>query len=120
MTPSPRALASYISLVSSRGAVSQLLPSDMATDELSSKLSHRLQIEEGTAEPVAVDVPRPLDGSDEKVSSADSELSAMLTRREALNQGQDQPRSSRVFNPYTEFKEFSRKHIKDMEREFCK
>ncbi|XP_056897091.1 EF-hand domain-containing protein D2-like [Takifugu flavidus] len=92
----------------------------MATDELSSKLSHRLQIEEGTAEPVAVDVPRPLDSSDEKVSNADAELSAMLSRREALNQGQDQPRSSKVFNPYTEFKEFSRKHIKDMEREFSK
>ncbi|TWW57244.1 EF-hand domain-containing protein D2 [Takifugu flavidus] len=120
VTPSPRALVSYFSLVSSSSAVYQLPPSNMATDELSSKLSHRLQIEEGTAEPVAVDVPRPLDSSDEKVSNADAELSAMLSRREALNQGQDQPRSSKVFNPYTEFKEFSRKHIKDMEREFSK
>lgn len=89
----------------------------MATDELSSKLSHRLQIEEGTAEPAAVDVSRPPD-SDEKGSSADAELSAMLTRREALNQGQEQPRSSKLFNPYTEFKEFSRNQIKDMERMF--
>lgn len=90
----------------------------MATDELSSKLSHRLQIEEGTADPVAVDVPR-ADSPDEKASSADAELSAMLTRREALNQGQEQPRSSaKVFNPYTEFKEFSRNQIKDMERMF--
>lgn len=91
----------------------------MATDELSSKLSHRLQIEEGTAEPAAVDVPRAQDSSDEKVSNADAELSAMLTRREALNQGQEQPRNSaKVFNPYTEFKEFSRNQIKDMERMF--
>lgn len=90
----------------------------MATDELSSKLSHRLQIEEGTADPVAVDVLRPPDTSDEQVSNADAELSAMLTRREALNQGQDQPRNSKVFNPYTEFKEFSRNQIKDMERMF--
>lgn len=90
----------------------------MATDELSSKLSHRLQIEEGTADPVAVDVPRPLDTADEKASNADAELSAMLTRREALNQGQDQPRNSKVFNPHTEFKEFSRNQIKDMERMF--
>lgn len=91
----------------------------MATDELSSKLSHRLQIEEGTAEPVAVDVSRPQDGPEEKASSADAELSALLTRREALNQGQQQPRSpAAVFNPYTEFKEFSRSQIKDMERMF--
>lgn len=91
----------------------------MATDELSSKLSHRLQIEEGTAEPAAVDAPRAQDGSDEKASSADAELSALLSRREALNQGQEQPRSSaKVFNPYTEFKEFSRNQIKDMERMF--
>lgn len=90
----------------------------MATDELSSKLTHRLQIEEGTADPVAVDVARQ-DISDEKVSNADAELSAMLTRREALNQGQEQPRNStKVFNPYTEFKEFSRNQIKDMERMF--
>uniref|UniRef100_H3C9W7 EF-hand domain family, member D2 n=1 Tax=Tetraodon nigroviridis TaxID=99883 RepID=H3C9W7_TETNG len=90
-----------------------------ATDELSSKLSHRLQIEEGTAEAVAVDVARPQDGADGKASSADAELSALLTRREALNQGQELPRSSaKVCNPYTEFKEFSRSQIKDMERMF--
>lgn len=90
-----------------------------ATDELSSKLSHRLQIEEGAADPVAVDVHRPQDSADEKTSNADAELSSKLTRREALNQGQDLPRNSaKVFNPYTEFKEFSRTQIKDMERMF--
>ncbi|CAF89499.1 unnamed protein product, partial [Tetraodon nigroviridis] len=61
----------------------------------------------------------PQDGADGKASSADAELSALLTRREALNQGQELPRSSaKVCNPYTEFKEFSRSQIKDMERMF--
>ncbi|XP_070766699.1 EF-hand domain-containing protein D2 [Enoplosus armatus] len=94
----------------------------MATDELSSKLSRRLQIEEGAEEPVAVDIPGHENGSEEKSStaSADSELGAKLMRREGLNEGQGehcQP-SMKVFNPYTEFKEFSRKQIKDMEKTF--
>ncbi|KAG7219858.1 hypothetical protein INR49_018810 [Caranx melampygus] len=94
----------------------------MATDELSSKLSRRLQIEEGAEEPVAVDAPGDDNGSEEKPSTAnaDSELGAKLLRRGELNEGQGehcQP-SMKVFNPYTEFKEFSRKQIKDMEKMF--
>ncbi|KAF0036540.1 hypothetical protein F2P81_011852 [Scophthalmus maximus] len=96
----------------------------MATDELSSKLSRRLQIEEGAEEPVAVDVAAAAhhNGAEEKAStaSADPELGAKLARRGELNDGQGehcQP-SMRVFNPYTEFKEFSRKQIKDMEQMF--
>ncbi|XP_069025254.1 EF-hand domain-containing protein D2 isoform X2 [Embiotoca jacksoni] len=94
----------------------------MATEELSSKLSRRLQIEEGSEDPVAVDVPEPQDRSDEKPSTAnaDSELGAKLMRRGELNEGQGehvQP-SMKVCNPYTEFKEFSRKQIKDMEGMF--
>ncbi|XP_023147425.1 EF-hand domain-containing protein D2 [Amphiprion ocellaris] len=94
----------------------------MATDELTSKLSRRLQIEDGTEEPVAVDVPEQQNGSEDKASTAnaDSELGAKLLRRGELNEGHGehvQP-SMKVFNPYTEFKEFSRKQIKDMERMF--
>ncbi|XP_045912310.1 EF-hand domain-containing protein D2 [Micropterus dolomieu] len=94
----------------------------MATDELSSKLSRRLQIEEGAEDPVAVDVPGHENGSEVKPSTAnaDSELGAKLMRREGLNEGHGehcQP-SMKVFNPYTEFKEFSRKQIKDMEKIF--
>uniref|UniRef100_A0A8D0A9B2 EF-hand domain family, member D2 n=1 Tax=Sander lucioperca TaxID=283035 RepID=A0A8D0A9B2_SANLU len=94
----------------------------MATDELSSKLSRRLQIEEGAEDPVAVDVSGYQNGSEDKPSTAnaDSELGAKLIRREELNEGQGehcQP-SMKVFNPYTEFKEFSRNQIKDMERMF--
>uniref|UniRef100_A0A3Q3WX25 EF-hand domain-containing protein n=1 Tax=Mola mola TaxID=94237 RepID=A0A3Q3WX25_MOLML len=94
----------------------------MATDELSSKLSHRLQIEEGAVDPVALDVPRHQNGSEEKLNTAsvDPELSAKLTRREALNEGQDCPRNMKVLNPYNEFREFSRKQIKDMELMFKK
>lgn len=94
----------------------------MATDELSTKLSRRLQIEEGAQDPVAVDVVGHENGAAEKSSTAyaDSELGAKLVRRGELNEGvgdQHQP-SMKVFNPYTEFKEFSRKQIKDMEKLF--
>lgn len=51
---------------------------------------------------------------------ADSELSAKLLRRQALNEGvsvKDQG-VKRVFNPYTDFPEFSRKEIKEYENTF--
>lgn len=94
----------------------------MATDELSSKLSRRLQIEDGTEEAVAVDVPGNQNGSEEKstTANADSELGAKLQWRAEVNEGVSEPNqpSLKVFNPFTEFKEFSRKQIKDMEKMF--
>ncbi|XP_029801762.1 EF-hand domain-containing protein D2 [Suricata suricatta] len=59
-------------------------------------------------------------GATAALGSADDELSAKLLRRADLNQGIGEPQSPsrRVFNPYTEFKEFSRKQIKDMEKMF--
>ncbi|KAL1784109.1 EF-hand domain-containing protein D2 [Sigmodon hispidus] len=57
----------------------------------------------------------------EQSQSADNELSTKLLQwRADHNQGIDQPQSPsrRIFNPYTEFKEFSRKQIKDMEKMF--
>ncbi|KAL1021272.1 hypothetical protein UPYG_G00011000 [Umbra pygmaea] len=97
----------------------------MATDELSSKLSRRLQIEDGTEVPVAIeeaDQGHENGAAEEKAATAnaDSELGAKLMRRGELNEGvgeHHQP-SMKVFNPYTEFKEFSRKQIKDMEKMF--
>ncbi|KAI4898499.1 hypothetical protein NFI96_020951 [Prochilodus magdalenae] len=93
----------------------------MATDELSMKLNRRLQIEDGSEDPVAVDESHE-NGAHEKRStaSADSELEAKLMRRGELNDGvgEHQQPSMKVFNPYTEFKEFSRKQIKDMEKMF--
>ncbi|XP_029575554.1 EF-hand domain-containing protein D2 isoform X1 [Salmo trutta] len=97
----------------------------MATDELSSKLSRRLQIEDGAEEPVVVDEGgqgHENGAGEEKAATAnaDSELGAKLMRRGELNDGvgEHQQPSMKVFNPYTEFKEFSRKQIKDMERMF--
>lgn len=57
---------------------------------------------------------------------ANDELAAKLARREKLNEeGEDgmvetvSP-SLQIFNPYTEFKEFSRKQIKEFEKTFKK
>ena len=52
----------------------------------------------------------------------DSELSAKLARRQEINEGARQPEAvseGSVFNPYTEFKEFSRKQIKEFEAMFA-
>ncbi|XP_053137174.1 EF-hand domain-containing protein D2 [Hemicordylus capensis] len=103
----------------------------MATDELASKLSRRLQVEEapdGQEEEEAAEgeeAPESLEAAAEPAldSGADGELSAKLQRRSELNEpGQAQQLSPggghRVFSPYTEFREFSRRQIKDMERLF--
>ncbi|KAG7478435.1 hypothetical protein MATL_G00080350 [Megalops atlanticus] len=93
----------------------------MASDELASKLTRRLNIEDGTEDAVAVDKGHE-NGDEEKstTANADSELGAKLLRRGELNEGvgEAQQPSSKVFNPYTEFKEFSRRQIKDMEKMF--
>ncbi|XP_030041983.1 EF-hand domain-containing protein D2 [Microcaecilia unicolor] len=97
----------------------------MASDELANKLNRRLRIEEGEEEPALVEDGAAQEddhpaGAGVTTTTADSELSAKLQRRCDLNEGvgdQQQP-SLRVFNPYTEFKEFSRKQIKDMEQMF--
>jgi len=52
-----------------------------------------------------------------------SELSNKLNRRLNINDGQEAPASSEkfaVFNPYTEFKEFSRKDIQNFDKSFKK
>ncbi|EDV23902.1 EF-hand domain-containing protein D2 [Trichoplax sp. H2] len=52
----------------------------------------------------------------------DSELSAKLARRQEINEGVREPEAlseANVFNPYTEFKEFSRKQIKEFEGMFA-
>ena len=48
-----------------------------------------------------------------------SELADKLARRQALNENEDMPRRQvQVFNPYTEFKEFTRHQIKEFEKKF--
>lgn len=92
----------------------------MASDELSRKLQSRLdasQHDDCNPEPELSPV-RPKPPAAEGCGDSTSELSAKLTRRLDINEGNAAPRLNRVFNPYTEFKEFSRKQIKDMEAMF--
>lgn len=55
---------------------------------------------------------------------ADSELSAILSQRQIINEGNGEisafPNKKKYFNPYTEFKEFSMKEIKEYEGMFKK
>lgn len=98
----------------------------MASEELAQKLQRRLQLEESgaaAAEGEAAAAKGEEVAGDEAersclTASADAELSAKLCRRQDINEGAAQPRRAAVFNPYTEFKEFSRRQIKDMERMF--
>ncbi|XP_077147153.1 EF-hand domain-containing protein D1 [Ranitomeya variabilis] len=94
----------------------------MAENELTQKLQRRLVLEDDPAPPAENEVPAVPNGEqDDKPANAnaDSELSAKLNRRNDINQGTAVPANrGQVFNPYTEFKEFSRKQIKDMEAMF--
>ncbi|NXT32501.1 EFHD1 protein, partial [Pelecanoides urinatrix] len=106
----------------------------MASEELAQKLQRRLQLEESGAaegeaaakggaaedEAAAKGEEAAGDGGERSclTASAGAELSAKLCRRQDINEGAAQPRRAVVFNPYTEFKEFSRRQIKDMERMF--
>ncbi|CAC5385044.1 EF-hand domain-containing protein D2-like [Mytilus californianus] len=53
---------------------------------------------------------------------ATDELAKKLERRVNINEGDEETviKSSQVFNPYTEFKEFSRKQIQDFQKIFNK
>ncbi|MEE6483483.1 hypothetical protein FKM82_013564 [Ascaphus truei] len=91
----------------------------MAVDELASRLNRRLRIGAGEPEDVSDDERC----HREHGNNAGPELSAQLQRRSDLSDEagageRQQPPCRRVFNPYTEFKEFTRKQIKDMEKMF--
>ncbi|XP_033884019.1 EF-hand domain-containing protein D1 [Acipenser ruthenus] len=51
-------------------------------------------------------------------ANANWELCAKLTRRLDINEGLALPKQAKYFNAYTEFKEFSRTQIKDMDSMF--
>ncbi|KAK2847594.1 hypothetical protein Q5P01_010593 [Channa striata] len=93
----------------------------MASEELARKLHSRLAATQ-EAEPRPDPEQSPVRPTPQEPEGAcgdsSSELSAKLTRRLDINEGNTAPRPTRVFNPYTEFKEFSRKQIKDMEAMF--
>ncbi|XP_078064645.1 EF-hand domain-containing protein D1 isoform X2 [Mustelus asterias] len=98
----------------------------MASEELAKKLQRRLMLEmstEDASDETAANsnyMDTGLGEPEEKpvTSNADTELSAKLTRRLGINEGTTEPKQAKVFNPYTEFKEFTRKQIKDMEKMF--
>lgn len=119
----------------------------MASEELAKKLQRRLAAEQAaTAEPAPAPAdptpaeappPPPAKGTETppeteraaaasdnttntnaNTNPASSELDAKLTRRLDINDGIAAPKRCKVFNPYTEFKEFSRKQIKEMEAMF--
>ncbi|XP_055502440.1 EF-hand domain-containing protein D1-like [Leucoraja erinacea] len=94
----------------------------MASEELAKKLQRRLMLQMSTdnANGDTLDNNIHLGDAEEKpvTCSADTELSAKLTRRLGINEGITEPKQTKVFNPYTEFKEFTRKQIKDMEKMF--
>nr|XP_046169219.1 EF-hand domain-containing protein D1-like isoform X1 [Oncorhynchus gorbuscha] len=101
----------------------------MASDELARKLQPRMAAEQAPQFIRCAPEETPVKPSDsvpepqEKavvviVSDATSELTAKLNRRLDINDGNAAPKQAKVFNPYTEFKEFSRKQIKEMENIF--
>ncbi|XP_003784904.1 EF-hand domain-containing protein D1 [Otolemur garnettii] len=99
----------------------------MASEELARKLQRRLQLEEteeGGPQLAPPDAPAPEPGLEPvpparaSTASADAELSAQLSRRLDINEGAARPRRCKVFHPYSEFPEFSRRLIKDLESMF--
>lgn len=100
----------------------------MSSEELARKLQRRLRLEgltetdQGT--PHATPCAAPAGNQEPElpvrapVANADSELSAKLSRRLDIHQGKVRSRRSKVFNPYTEFPEFSRRLLKDLESMF--
>lgn len=90
----------------------------MASKELSHQLQRRLQWEQAEKGDAAAGVPGPAPGAPKLPSSADEELRVQLSRRLDISAGAAQARHCRVFHPYSEFPEFSRRLIKDLEKMF--
>ncbi|XP_043557913.1 EF-hand domain-containing protein D1 [Chiloscyllium plagiosum] len=97
----------------------------MATEELAKKLQRRLMLqisaEDANGEMVEnnnyLDIGGGTEGQPVR-RNTDTELSVILSRRLDINEGTKEPKQIKVFNPYTEFKEFTRKQIKEMEKMF--
>ncbi|KAI7800319.1 EF-hand domain-containing protein D1 [Triplophysa rosa] len=93
----------------------------MSSEQLARKLQRRLDTKPGSPESPehaqANHEPSPV-RADNMNGDATSELSEKLNRRLDIHEGTAKPEQMKVFNPYTEFKEFSRKQIKDMEKMF--
>lgn len=99
----------------------------MSSEELARKLQRRLRLEARAESEQGGSQPGRCAGDQEpqpparvRPASADPELSARLSRRLDIQQGAARSRRSKVFNPYTEFPEFSRRLLKDLEKMFKK
>ncbi|XP_048017290.1 EF-hand domain-containing protein D1 [Megalobrama amblycephala] len=97
----------------------------MSSEELARKLQRRLDTEQRdtkSGSPVQTGAgeedPPPVKPATAVNGDATSELTEKLNRRLDIHDGTAKPKQMKVFNPYTEFKEFSRKQIKDMETMF--
>lgn len=94
----------------------------MSSEEFAQKLQRRLDAEQRDTKPgspAETEQPPPERPSTAAVNGdASSELTEKLNRRLDIHDGTAKPKQMKVFNPYTEFKEFSRKQIKDMEKMF--
>ncbi|XP_051534604.1 EF-hand domain-containing protein D1-like [Myxocyprinus asiaticus] len=97
----------------------------MSSEELALKLQRRLDAEQHDPKPRSPLIPVQTEASEEPpVKPADvngdatSELTEKLNRRLDIQDGTSKPKQMKVFNPYSEFKEFSRKQIRDMEKMF--
>ncbi|XP_016104928.1 EF-hand domain-containing protein D1-like [Sinocyclocheilus grahami] len=92
----------------------------MSSEELARRLQRKLDAEQRDTKPgspaqTGADEEEP---PPERPGAASSELTEKLNRRLDIHDGTTKPKQMKVFNPYTEFKEFSRKQIKDMEKMF--
>ncbi|XP_076805480.1 EF-hand domain-containing protein D2-like [Clavelina lepadiformis] len=93
-------------------------------DELSARLARRQNIIEGDEPAPAENLePKCNERKEDDKSTTDAaggELADKLMRQGNINEGKEATAnpSAQHFNPYTEFKEFSRKQIKDLEKKF--
>jgi len=95
----------------------------MAENELAQRLARRQNIIEGKEEAPTEKLEAKV-VSDEKstLGSADNELAEKLKRQEGINEGSGEAviKSTNVFNPNTEFKEFSLKQLREFKAMFKK
>lgn len=94
------------------------------TNELAARLARRRKINEGEEIAPTENISPVVSDQNEKsaTDNADNELAMKLQRQGNINDGTEQPLKSTktVFNPNTEFKEFSLKQLREFKKMFLK
>jgi len=94
------------------------------TNELAARLARRRKINEGEEVAPTENISTVVNENNEKptTDNADNELAMKLQRQGNINDGTEQPLASTktVFNPNTEFKEFSLKQLREYKKMFQK